>query len=89
LKRVEADLREPADLSAATAFDEAIGATRNPQFSDTAACMAFSEAIHVMLLTSNKFATFTRMRIADARETTEVSICIDAESREAADGIAA
>lgn len=41
-----------ADLAKATAFYEAVGATKNPQFSDdTAACMVLSEAIHVMLLT--------------------------------------
>ena len=46
-----------ADLAAAKAFYEAIGATNNPQFTDeTAACMVFSDTIHVMLLTHDKFA---------------------------------
>lgn len=41
-----------SDLERATAFYEAVGATKNPQFSDgTASCMVFSETIHVMLLT--------------------------------------
>ena len=49
-----------ADLPAAKAFYEAIGATNNPQFTDeTAACMVFSDTIHVMLLTRDKFAQFT------------------------------
>ena len=76
-----------ADLPRATAFYEAVGAVRNPQFSDhTAACMVFSDTVHVMLLTHDKFRQFTPKRIADSRETTEVLICVSAESREAVDG---
>jgi hypothetical protein len=77
-----------ADLPAAKAFYEAIGATNDPRFTDeTAACMVFSETIHVMLLTHDKFRQFTPKRIADARETSEVLICISADSREAVDDI--
>ena len=77
------------DLPRATAFYEAIGAARNPQFSDdTASCMVFSDTIHVMLLTHDKFAQFTSKGIADARETSEVLICISADSREGVDDIA-
>ena len=77
-----------ADLTAAKAFYEAIGATNNPQFTDeTAACMVFSDTIHVMLLTHDKFSQFTPKRIADARETSEVLIAISADSREAVDDI--
>ena len=78
-----------ADLGAARAFYEAIGATNNPQFTDdTAACMVFSDTIHVMLLTHDKFAQFTPKRIADARETSEVLIAISADSRDGVDAIA-
>ncbi|HYI48990.1 MAG TPA: VOC family protein [Allosphingosinicella sp.] len=77
-----------ADLPAARAFYEAIGAVNNPQFTDeTAACMVFSETIHVMLLTHDKFAQFTSKRIADAHQTSEVLICISADSREAVDDV--
>ena len=77
-----------ADLPAAKAFYEAIGAVNNPTFTDeTAACMVFSDVIHVMLLTHAKFAQFTPKKIADARETSEVLICISADSREAVDDI--
>ena len=77
-----------ADLPAAQAFYEAIGATNNPMFTDeTAACMVFTDVIHVMLLTHDKFAQFTPKRIADAKETSEVLICISADSREAVDEI--
>jgi predicted lactoylglutathione lyase len=40
-----------------------------------------------MLLTHAKFRQFTSKKIADARETSEVLICISAESREAVDEI--
>jgi len=77
-----------ADLPAAKAFYEAIGATNNPMFTDeTAACMVFTDVIHVMLLTHEKFAQFTPKRIADAKETSEVLIAISADSREAVDEI--
>jgi hypothetical protein len=77
-----------ADLPAAKAFYEAIGATNNPMFTDdTAACMVFSDVIHVMLLTHDKFAQFTPKKIADAKETSEVLICISADSRDAVDEI--
>ena len=77
-----------ADLGAARAFYEAIGATNNPQFTDeTAACMVFSDTIHVMLLTHDKFAQFTPKRIADAHQTSEVLIAISADSREDVDRI--
>ena len=75
-----------ADLASARAFYEAIGATNNPQFTDeTAACMVFSDTIHVMLLTHDKFAQFTPKRVADSHQTSEVLIAISADSREGVD----
>jgi hypothetical protein len=75
-----------ADLARATAFYEAVGAEKNEQFCDgTASCMVFSETIHAMLLTHDKFRQFTPKTIADATTTSEVLICISAESREAVD----
>ena len=77
-----------SDLPRATAFYEAIGAVKNPQFSDdTASCMVFSDTIHTMLLTHEKFSMFTPKKIADSRETSEVLICISADSREEVDTI--
>ena len=77
-----------ADLPAAKAFYEAIGATNNPMFTDeTAACMVFSDVIHVMLLTHDKFAQFTPKKIADASATSEVLLCVSADSRDAVDDI--
>jgi uncharacterized protein len=76
------------DLARATAFYQAVGATRNPQFSDdTASCMVFSDTIHAMLLTHDKFRQFTPKTIADAKTTSEVLICMSANSREAVDDV--
>lgn len=75
-----------SDLERATAFYEAIGASKNEQFcDDTASCMVMSETIHVMLLTHDKFRQFTPKRIADAKTTSEVLICVSAESRDSVD----
>lgn len=76
------------DLDAAKAFYEAIGATNNPQFTDeTAACMVFSDTIHVMLLTHDKWRTFTTKPIPDARESAQVMLCISEDSRQSVDAI--
>jgi uncharacterized protein len=75
-----------SDLERATTFYETVGAEKNPQFSDsTASCMVFSETIHAMLLTHDKFRQFTPKEIADAKTTSEVLICISADSREDVD----
>jgi predicted lactoylglutathione lyase len=78
------------DLPGATAFYEAVGAVKNPQFSDgTASCMVFSETISVMLLTHDKFRMFATKPIADAKATTEVLLCLSADSRDEVDATVA
>ena len=75
-----------SDLARATAFYEAVGAKKNEQFCDgTASCMVFSETIHAMLLTHDKFRQFTPKKIADAKTASEVLICISADNRESVD----
>lgn len=77
-----------ADLPRAKTFYEAVGATNNPQFTDeTAACMVFSETIHTMLLTHEKFRQFTAKRIPDAKQTCQVLLCLSADSRAEVDAI--
>lgn len=77
-----------ADLPRAVAFHEAVGATRNPMFSDdTAACMVFSDVIHAMLLTHDKWRTFTDRTIPDAHQSAQVLICLSEDSREAVDAV--
>lgn len=72
-----------ADLATSVAFYEAVGATRNPQFSDeTAACMVISETIYVMLLTHPKFASFTARPIGD-RSSVHALLCLSCESKDA------
>jgi len=54
-----------SDLKRANAFYQAIGAVKNEQFSDdTASCMVFSDTIHAMLLTHDKFKTHCRRGIS-------------------------
>jgi len=77
-----------ADLDRSVAFYKAIGAEQNPQFSDeTAAMMVFSDAIHVMLLTHDKFRQFTAKRIADSHETVQVLLALSCDSRDGVDDI--
>lgn len=76
------------DLPRSVAFYEAVGATKNPMFSDdTAACLVFSDTIHAMLLTHEKFASFTDRAIPDAHQTAQVLICVSEDSREAVDAV--
>lgn len=77
------------DLAKATAFYQAIGATRNPAFSDdTAACMVFSETIYAMLLTHDKWAFFTQKPIADAHKAGAVMLALTCDDRAAVDAMA-
>jgi predicted lactoylglutathione lyase len=74
------------DLERSIAFYEAIGAVKEPKFSnDAAAMMRLSDTIHVMLLTKPFYAGFTSKPIADARQSSQVLLCLSAESRGAVD----
>ena len=74
------------DLKRSVAFFTRLGYTFNPQFTDeNATCMVLGEDNFVMLLVEKFFQTFTRKAIADATKTTEVLICVSAESREKVD----
>ena len=76
------------DLARSIAFYRSIGGEQNLKFSDVSAAMIGfpdSDAIHVMLLTHERFSQFTSKRIADARESAEVLICVSADSRDAVD----
>lgn len=77
-----------ADLPKAMAFYAALGFTNNPHFTDdTAACMVWSETIHVMLLTHDKWRTFTSRAIPPSTAS-EVMIALSFDSRDAVDTIA-
>lgn len=76
------------DLAKSTAFYEAVGGTKNPQFSDeTASCMVFSETIYAMLLTHDKYKTFTQRPIADTKISSAVLIALTVENRVDVDSI--
>lgn len=71
------------DLKKSTEFFSKLGFSFNRQFTDdTAACMIVSDDIFVMLLTRDKFKTFTPKQISDATTSTEVLVCLSSESRE-------
>jgi predicted lactoylglutathione lyase len=70
------------DLKRSITFFTALGFAFNPQFTDdTATCMIVGDNIFVMLLTHEKFRGFTPNSIADARRSTEVLVCLSADSR--------
>ena len=75
------------DLPKATAFYEAIGFTKNPEFSnDDASGMVWDESLHVMLLTHGFCTNFLHGKsISDAHVTTEVLNALEFESRETVD----
>jgi predicted lactoylglutathione lyase len=75
------------DLEASQRFYSALGFTNNPHFTDeTAACMVWSEAIHVMLLTHDKWRTFTSRPIPPVTSS-EVMLALSCESRSAVDAM--
>jgi predicted lactoylglutathione lyase len=74
------------DLERSIRFYEAIGARKEPKFSnDAAAMMVLSDTIHVMLLTHPFYSSFTSKPIADAHQTSQVLLCLSAESPSAVD----
>jgi uncharacterized protein len=77
------------NLDASVAFFTRLGFSFNPQFTDeNATSMVVSDDIYVMLLVEPFFQTFTPKAIADAGNTTEVIICLSADSREEVDRLA-
>ena len=73
------------NLEHSTAFYRALGFENNPQFTDeTGACMVCSEAINVMLLTHDKWRTFTNRPIPPA-SSSEVMLAVTCDNRDAVD----
>ncbi len=74
-----------ADLPKSIAFYAALGFTNNPAFSDAAGgCMVWSEAIHVMLLTHEKWRGFTTRPIPPSTSS-EVMLALSLDSKTAVD----
>lgn len=78
------------DIERTRAFFSALGFRFEPKFSDEKAlCMVISDSIFAMLLHEDFFKTFTKKPVADARQSTEVLVCLSCRSREEVDGLVA
>lgn len=74
------------DLTKTIEFFTKLGFKFNPQFTDAnATCMIIGENIFVMLLVQKFFKTFIEKEICDTDKSTEVILCLSAESREKVD----
>lgn len=74
------------DLDRSVRFYEAIGAQKEPKFSDDqAAMMVFTETIAVMLLRHPFYSTFTTKPVSDAHIASEVLLCISCSTPEEVD----
>lgn len=75
------------DLAKSMTFYEAIGFMNEPRFTDeSAAAMQWSDTIVVMILTHDKWRTFTDRPIPDSGSS-EVMLCLNFDSREDVDAI--
>lgn len=75
-----------ADLPASITFFTALGFSFNPQWTDEAAtCMIVGDNIFVMLLSRERFQTFTPKPVADASKSSEVLVCLALDSRQEVD----
>ncbi|MFF9126195.1 VOC family protein [Streptomyces sp. NPDC014889] len=73
-------------VAASRKFFTELGYTINPQFStDDCACVVISDTIIAMLLSKQHYANFTKKEIADSTRSSEVLICLSAESRQKVD----
>lgn len=70
------------DLRRSVEFFTRLGYKFDPQFTDeNATCMIVGENIFVMLLVESYFKTFTKKGLCDATRSTEVIVCVSADSR--------
>ena len=75
------------DLKKSMAFYEKLGFVNEPRFTDeTAAAMQWSDTIVVMILTHDKWKTFTDRPIPDAGSS-EMMLCLNFDSREEVEAI--
>jgi uncharacterized protein len=70
------------DLNRSIEFFTKLGFSFNQQFTDeTATCMIVTDDIFAMLLTEEKFKTFTPKEICDAKKYTEVLVALSYDNR--------
>lgn len=78
------------DLARAKAFFTALGFAFEPRYTnDSAACLVVNPDTFVMLLPEVFFQTFTPKPLCDARQSTEVLLCLSCQSRAEVDGLVA
>ncbi len=71
------------DLQRSIEFFEALGFAFNRQFTDaTATCMLVGEDAYFMLLQTERFASFSRRPVGDARRETSALFSLSVRSRE-------
>jgi len=79
-----------SDMQQSQDFFKKLGFTFNPDFTnEQGACMVISDDIYAMLLTRDFFQGFTGKPLVDAKEATEVLICLSCESRAEVDDLVA
>jgi predicted lactoylglutathione lyase len=78
------------NMARSQAFFRAMGYDFDPHFTnDKGASLVLGENLYAMLLVEDFFKGFIDKTIADARETTEVLICLSCESRAEVDALVA
>lgn len=71
------------NLTKSMAFYEALGFKNNPQFSDDSGkCMVWSDSIFLMILSHEKFASFTKKPIADTKSSIAALLSLSMDSVE-------
>ena len=76
------------DLKATVTFYEALGFAFNPQFTDeTATCLIINETTCAMMLTHEKFKSFSTAPIPDAKTTAGVAVALLLESQAEVDDL--
>ena len=75
-----------ADMARSQAFFQAMGYSFNPDFTnEQGAALVLGENLYAMLLVRDFFKTFTSKAIVDAKDSTEVLVCLSCDSREEVD----
>lgn len=70
------------DLKASTDFFLQLGFSFHPQFSDdTASCIVLSDDLYLMLLTNEKFVSFSPNPLINSHQQTEVLNCLSCHSK--------
>lgn len=79
-----------ADLARSLSFFEALGFSRNPQFTgEDGGCIDISDSVSVMLCPHAKFREFTPKAICDTSKAVEMLLNLTCESREEVDDLVA